>query len=176
MRYTTLSGDVNWLEYGGKWVSPKLNNGEFDYWLVLELTNMHEATGEERGDKYVVELCAVSPTQAGDNLDKAFECCGIPVGDAARDNEFAQVECLHSYGVRAVLVSRSGNNAHKLMREVKREPVDGLFGFYMDRPENRIGSTGWELLRGDLDSALSRVIASGSPEGNILAKMHGVSV
>jgi len=39
MRFKFLTGDVNWETYGGKWVSPKLNNGDFDYWLVLEFVN-----------------------------------------------------------------------------------------------------------------------------------------
>jgi len=49
-----------------------------------------------------------------------------------------------------------------------------LFGFYMDKAVNRIGTTGWEAIKGDLTAGLARTIASGSTEGNILAKMHGV--
>lgn len=175
-QFQFLTGDVNWLEYGGKWHSQKLNNGEFDFWLVLELTNIHDATGEETGDKYYVSLSAVSPNEAGKaQVAKALESCGMEKADNLPD--LALVECLHSYGLHAVLVQRSGSNAHKLIREVKREAamVNGLFGFYMDRPENRIGSTGWEMLRGDFNSALARTIASGSTEGRILAKMHGVA-
>ena len=38
MNLKFLTGDINWTEYGGKFVTKKLNNGDFDYWLVL-LTN-----------------------------------------------------------------------------------------------------------------------------------------
>lgn len=173
-RFNFLTGDVNWLQYGAKWISPRLNNGEFDYWLVLELVNMHDATGEEDQDKYNVDLCAVSPDQAGaDNVNKAIECVGMP--DECRDNPIALVEALHSYGVKSLLWSGNGNNAHKLLKEAKHQPVDMLFGFYMDTPKNRIGTTGWEAIKGDLNSALSRTIASGSVEGNILAKMNGIT-
>lgn len=175
-RFKFLTGDVNWLQYGGKWISGKLTNGEFAYWLVLELVNMWDATGDEKQDKYVVELSAVSPEQAGESgLKQAFDSCGVP--DESKQDALCQVEALHSYGIKANLVSRSGGNAHKLLREVKREAmaVEGLFGFYMDRPENRIGSTGWEFIKGDLNSALARTIASGTREGQILAKMHGVA-
>lgn len=178
MKFKILSGDVNWRDYGAKWISPKLNNGEFDYWLVLEFTNMDEACGRdnEGKPKYVVSLSAVSPQEAGpDNLKKAFDCCGMP--EEAKNDPLAQVEALHSYGIAAHLWQSEGKNAHKLLREAKRQaiPVSGLFGFYMDAPENKIGSTGWEFIRGDLDSGLARCIASGSTEGRILAKMHGIN-
>jgi len=175
-KFTFLTGDINWQTYGGKWVTPKLNNGDFDYWIVLEFINMHDATGEENGPKYHVSLAAVSPTQAGDNLQKAFECCGIePDSDTAK-NELCQVECLHSYGTTAHLWQQSGNNASKLMAEAKKQAqvCSGLFGFYMDEPKNKIGTTGWEAIKGDIDSGLARTIASGSPEGRILGKMYGV--
>lgn len=169
-RFTFLTGDVNWLQYGGKWVSQKLSNGEFDYWLVLELVNMHDATGDEDQEKYNVALYAVSPDQAGaENLKRAFDCCGIP--EEQMNEPLVQVEALTSYGVHALLWQSNGNNAHKLLREAKRQPVEGLFGFYMDRPENRIGSTGWELIKGDINSALARTIVSGTTEGRILGKM-----
>lgn len=78
-RFKFLIGDVNWLDYGGKWVSQKLNNGEFDYWLVLELTNMDDACGRdnEGKDRYNVSLSCVSPGEAGpENIAKAKNCCG----------------------------------------------------------------------------------------------------
>jgi hypothetical protein len=176
-RFRWLTGDVNWLQYGGKWVSQKFNNGEFDYWLVLELINMHDATGEEDQAKYVVELCVVSPDQAGpENMARAFGSSGVP--DDVRENPIVQVEVLHGYGISAHVVNRSGSNARKLLHEVRREAVmvNGLFGFYMDKPENKIGSTGWEFIKGDLNSGLARTIASGTIEGRILAKMHGVKL
>lgn len=179
MKFRFLTGDVNWLAYGGKWVSSKQNNGDFDYWLVLDFVNMEEACGSDNDGKpkYHVELCAVSPHEAGETgLASAFECCGVP--EDAKQNPLCQVEALHSYGISAHLWQADGKNAHKLLREAKRQAqmVNGLFGFFMDRTENRIGSTGWEFIKGDLNSGLARTIASGSPEGRILAKMHGVTV
>lgn len=179
MRFTFLTGDVNWLQYGAKWVSPKQNNGDFDYWLVIEFNNMDEACGRDnKGQpRYNVSLSAVSPAQAGQkNLDSAFECSGVPEGDC-RSNPIVQVECLHGYGIHAHLWQSSGSNAHSLLREARKQAraASSLFGFYMDGPKNKIGTTGWEAIKGDLDSALARTIASGSVEGRILAKMHGIS-
>jgi hypothetical protein len=177
MKFTFLTGDVNWLQYGGKWASQKLNNGDWDYWLVIELINMWEATGEEDQPKYNVSLSAVSPAAAGKaNVEKALGSCGLPKD--IKITELMKVECLHEYGILACLVSRNGNNAHQLLHEIKKESIctEGLFGFYMDRPENRIGSAGWEMISGDPNSGLARTIASGSTQGRILAKMHGIKM
>lgn len=178
-RFKFLSGDCNWLQYGAKWISNKLNNGEFDYWLVLELVNMDDACGRgnEGQPRYHVSLSAVSSDQAGpSNVKKAFDSCGW-TGDEDFMCDAVRVECLHGYGISALLWQSSGKNAHKLIKEARRQSqvATGLFGFYMDTPKNRIGTTGWEAIKGDLNSALARTIASGSTEGKILAKMHGIA-
>jgi hypothetical protein len=46
MKFKFLTGDINWQTYGGKFISKKLNNGEFDHWLVIEVTNWANAVGE----------------------------------------------------------------------------------------------------------------------------------
>jgi hypothetical protein len=183
IRFQWLTGDSNWLTYGGKWISPKLNNGDFDYWLVLEFLNMDEACGRdnEGQPRYNASLSAVSPHQAGEHLNKALDSCGI--GPQHQNGAFvevtpvAAVEALHSYGVSAQLWNQSGSNARALLREARKQAqmANMLFGFYMDSPKNKIGTTGWEAIKGDLNSALSRTITSGSTEGRILGKMHGVA-
>lgn len=177
-KFKFLTGDVNWLDYGGKWVSQKLNNGEFDYWLVIELLNMDDACGRdnEGKDKYNVSLSCVSPGEAGrENIEKAKECCGWEDG-AHTLNDLGLVEMLHSYGVSAHLWQADGNNAHKLIRKAKEQAkiTSFTFGFMMDRAVNRIGTTGWEAIKGDITAGLSRTIASGTTEGQILGKMHNV--
>lgn len=157
LKFKKLSGDMNWLAYGAKWVSKRLNNGEFDYWLVLELANMDDACGRDNEGqaRYHASLAVVSPTEAKGELERAFDCCGVP--DNAKGEPLVQVEALHSYGVHAVTWQASGNNAHKLLKEGKREATlqsSFTFGFAMDRPVNRIGTTGWEALRGDLTAGL----------------------
>ena len=180
MKFTFLTGDVNWLEYGAKWVSPKLNNGDFDYWIVMDFNNMDEACGSDnKGQpKYHIDLSAVSPHEAGEqNIARAYDCCGV-VGEAREQaDSLCLVECLHSYGTKALLWQSSGNNAHKLLKEARKQAAcaSGLFGFYMDGAKNRIGTTGWEAIRGDINSGLARTIASGSTEGRILGKIYGVT-
>jgi len=164
MEFEILYGDDNWEEYGGKWISPKLNNGDFDYWLVLEFINWLDATGELYNDnEFLVELTAVSPDQARDELDNAYFCNGFTGEELAEyigdELDRLNVECLSSYGVSSNLWSEAGNDADALLKKAKQAAlvVSGLFGFFMDSPQNRIGSTGWDTISGDLLAGLNRV-------------------
>lgn len=161
MKFSFLTGDCNWLDYGGKWVSKKLNNGDFDYWLVIELINMDDACGRDNEGqaKYNVCLSAVSPAEAGDEkMHSAFECIGMEENHELQKNPLAQVEALHSYGISAPLWQDNGNNARKLLREARKQAFmsSTLFGFYMDAPKNRIGSTGWDCIKGDITAGMRR--------------------
>lgn len=178
MNFTWLTGDVNWRDYGGKWISSRLNNGDWDYWLVIEFINMDEACGRDNAGQpaYHVDISAVSPAAAGEaGLEAAARSCGVELSEL-KHNPVVQVEMLHSYGCKAHLWSKKGRNAHKLLREAKREAqlCEMTFGFRMDGPQNKVGSTGWEFIKGDVMAGVRRAINSGTPEGNILGKMHGL--
>src|SRR5208283_4751461 len=150
MRFTFLTGDINWMQYGGTWVSKKLNNGEFDYWLAIRIINWEDSCGRDAPEEtYNVELLSISLSEAGkDNLASAFRCCGLETERDAenRENPLVQVECLLSYGVYAHLWSADGNNAHKLLKEARNQAMctSGLYGFYMDKRQNAIGNSGWD--------------------------------
>lgn len=172
MQFRFLTGDTNWREYGGKFISRKLNNGEFNYWLVMEIVNWPETVGEreasELGATYNVTLSAVSPAEAGeDNLRRAAECCGIDLNDIDEITDAMRVEMLHTYGISSPVWSENGNNLRRLMREARRQ-ADAmgcmLFGFAMDAPKNRLGTTGWECLRGDILAPLRRMDDSTPPQ------------
>lgn len=154
LNFKFLTGDINYLEYGGKFVSKKLNNGDFDYWLVIELINyeQHLSKSEmENQDKYCVQISSVSPDQAGpDHIKSAFDCIVFQSVNAITDID--KVLALSEYGVSAVVWSKTGNNGLELLQEAKKESivVSGLFGFYMDKPENRLGNDGWNFIKGDI--------------------------
>jgi hypothetical protein len=153
LKFKFLTGDVNWQEYGGKFVSKRLNNGDWDYWLVLTVTNMWDATGEDDQDKYHVQIEAVSPMAAGkENVDKAISSWGMSDEDIAKyeKNPLFHVEALSEYGIFAMLWQASGNNINALLKDARKEAdlITMLFGFYMDRSENGIGQDGWSLISG----------------------------
>jgi hypothetical protein len=158
-RFKFLTGDINWQQYGGTWLSQKLNNGEFDYWLAIRVINWEDSTGEKPdGNTYNVELLSVSPSEAGpENLKRAFECIGQENSDESiLDNPVCQCDALLSYGVYAHLWSADGKNINKLMREVRKQALvaTSLYGFYMDRAQNRIGDNGWDFQRGQIGRAI----------------------
>jgi len=175
IRFKFLTGDVNWQEYGGKFVSKKLCNGydgkgavqgedyDFRYWLVMDVRpNEDWEYGDKKDPKYYVSLAVVSPEAADPGeLQRAIDSWGIPDDELPRymaDPMFL-VECLHSYGVAAYVWQGHGNNLSALMKEARREAqlASGImFGFYMDRAQNMIGSTGWDTVRGDLLAGLRR--------------------
>lgn len=168
LHFHFLTGDINWQEYGGKFISKRLNNGDWDYWLVLEVCNMQEATGDEDAEKYAVMLCAVSPAAAGqEQMDKAWESYGMDEtldkwqeGLPQRLKEEFMVEVLNDYGIHALIWQDSGNNLAKLLKAAHHE-ADAMgslfFGFAMDRAQNRIGSTGWDCISGNILAGLDRM-------------------
>ena len=150
MKFKFLSGYVNYRQYGGKWISKKLNNGDFDYWLVIKIDNVEDY--EEFEYKYIGEILAVSPSQISkEKLDSAISSCGF--SDEQIEAGFSDeqtVDILSDYGIFAMLGSFSDNNFDRLASTLRKEAEsrEFLFGFYMDKAENMLGQTGWQLIRG----------------------------
>jgi len=163
MKFTFFTGDYNWQTYGGKFISKKLNNGDFDYWLVMSVINMHDATGDENQEKYNVNVCVIAPSELSEKeLDSALSCCGFEESKDELIEKYGAtilVEAISDYMGGAVIFDESGNNLKKLMKDARKESDlmgSFLFGFAMDKYQNRIGSTGWDLLKGDILAGLNR--------------------
>ena len=127
MKFSFLTGDVNFTRYGGKWISTRQSNGEFDYFFVVELLNWAETVGEREAppETYNVSLSVVSPHEAKDKIGAALDCCGITEEMLATATEkgyrdMALVEALHAYGVHTPVWSKDGNNWCALMKEARR--------------------------------------------------------
>jgi hypothetical protein len=183
VRFHWLTGDVNFLSYGGKWISNKQSNGEFDYWFVLEIINWEDAVGEreakERGHRYIVELRVVAPSEVPEEHRKAaVKSCWNDTYSLNLDAISSEnmVEILDTYGISAPVFSIEGNNARKLLRRAREEAnvMEAFsFGFVMDRPCNAIGSTGWDFIKGDILAGLRRL--PNTPEKAIIQKMEAAS-
>jgi len=152
-----IGGDVDWEEYGGQFiVKEKFNNGDFDYYLIINFINMEDATGEEMENKYVVEIQAVAPSEVSkEDIKSALSSMGVEdskeVKKVMKDKE-RLAGLLAEYGLSATVYSAEGNNASELMKEAKKQipVITGMFGFYMDRPMNAFGNTGWDFIKGDV--------------------------
>lgn len=148
----TIYDDNNTLLLGKKW-----NNGDYDLFLAIQITDMEDA-GCEGSAKYVVEVLAASPEAAGaENVATALQCNASPE-DIPNATEEDKAVALIEYGISAMVWTKSGNNRRELIRAARKElpMIQGLFGFYMDRCMNAIGDTGWDWIAGDIGAALRR--------------------
>jgi hypothetical protein len=105
MRYKFLTGNVNWQEYGGKFISPKQNNGDWNYWLVMEVINWHDATGDETKPKYYVTVSAVAPDAVSeDEKNRALQSCDMEDWYEETDwKDLTMLQALVTYGILACL-------------------------------------------------------------------------
>lgn len=166
------SGDVNMLDYGGKFIR---HVGGRRY-HVVELTNMDEACGRDNQgrDRYVVELSEVDLDTA--DVQAAYSSCG-PGKDIADIADIWLAEMVHGYGQKAPLGSWEGDNGHRLLREAKAESKrleanTAAYEVKMSQPVNALGSTARKFQHGDITAALSRKVEKGDPAGRLLAKMQ----
>lgn len=158
VKFSWLSGDINWLSYGGSWISNKLNNGSFDYYLILEITNLVDSCGEreakEMGGTYSVGLNAVAPSQVSeDEMKNALSSWGMEDKPLAEISDSMKAELLNSYGIRSTLWHEEGNNAHKLLRAGRghaREEGTRSLDQALASIHNRLGHTGMDFLKGDI--------------------------
>lgn len=181
MKFTFLTGDVNWQDYGGLWISPK-QHGEFDYWFVRELLNWENAVGEreanEIGSKYNCSLAMVAPGQLSpQELARIKESlgCDPEQWELAEHKGYLDamlVEACYSYGVRVPVWDANGSNYQKLFSECSKQAEFGemLSGFVLDRPVNRIGTSGWDAIKGNITAGLR---SNDSPEAQLMRKIGG---
>lgn len=133
-------------ERRAKWISRKAqHNGDWHYWFSVELS-----PGE--GDRdYHIAVNVVSPEAAANDLPEAM--CAMGWGEPPEKWTQAQlVEALVDYGVSALLWYKRGSNYRELLKEARNaiRAASFLFGFYMDRPVNALGATGWDAIAGRL--------------------------
>lgn len=142
MRFKTVSDDDSSITK----ISKRLNNGDWDYWLVARLDYLDDFD-DNPSSKYHVTIYAVSPDALG--AEKTAEILNELPGEII-DPRFVAV-LLAEHGSAAPIWSHAGNNAAALWRLVSRESIliEGLFGFYMDRPLNALGATGWDWIAGN---------------------------
>lgn len=162
LHFRFLTGDVNWQEYGGKFISRKLNNGEFDYWIVIEVCSDPRSDNYSLRD-YIVMCSVVAPSQVSEK-DRQSVLRSFGWGnpdDCQAMTDHLWVEVIHSYCGGALLWQGKGHNLRNLMKEARRHACvmgDGMFGFAMDEPQNAIGATGWDLLQGNSYGPLAKYI------------------
>lgn len=140
------------------WISEEpMRDSDWPVWFILKLEYIEQYLSESEiakfGGKYCVSVEAVAPKALSEkNLNYAIDSVGWTNYDLdLYTNDYLPV-IIADYGCKATLFSKAGNNMKLLLREARKEliPIRTLFGFYMDRPQNRIGNDGWSFVKGEI--------------------------
>jgi hypothetical protein len=168
-----LTGDIDYATYGGKWYrvpNPNLPHRAH----IMELLNWNEYEWNPV-IMYSVTLSEVDLNEIPiENIKAAKECYGIDV-DEVISFEFL-LETLHGFGGSAPIYEESGNNYRNLLRaarnESRRLEDPEVHRAAMNKVVNKIGSTAYEYMRGDLFSAMER--NKTEPHVKIIRKIYGM--
>jgi hypothetical protein len=140
-------------DYDNTFISKRLNNGDWDYWLLIRLQYLEEYLPEDEiktTGKYSADIIAISIEAAQEHIEQAIECMGFQ--DGIEITEEIKIESLLDYGIYATLWSKTSNNKNLLLKQAREEiqKISFLFGFYMDKAENMIGNDGWDFISGNI--------------------------
>ena len=135
-------------------MSKEINHGDFTFRFAIQLTYLEEYGDDVcEGGKFSVSVNAVSPESAG--KDKVMNAIKSWTDDQDVINQYLSDPyipyiALLEYGISATLFHEQGNNKNKLLRNASKqlEIINIMFGFYMDKYQNRIGNTGWDFISG----------------------------
>lgn len=150
MNLNFVHGDVDFKEHGGVFVTKKLNSGDFDYFIFCEVVNLknHDISTK---NKYMFTLSVVSPTEPSkETVDDSLKDY-LDVNETREDlTDLDIATALHDYGVSAQVFNVSGNNINKMFANIRKKcnEIKVMFGFYMDKPINMVGDTGWDFVKG----------------------------
>jgi len=155
--FLTICGHPDYAAEGTKMVSKFTIDSDWPVYLMIEVVDWLDATGDEDKPEWVVILSAVAPEAVSEeNMKRAFDCCGFDLADLEEESEedalYMTLEALHSYGIKAPIGEFWCNEPDPAVKVAMREAVAvrGLFGFFMDRQVNAIGNTGWHFLQGEI--------------------------
>lgn len=174
--WSALCGDTDYIAYGGLFMRDKpitigLGDKEHDAYAVLEFVDAESAVGMEAAGEVWVSLSLVCPSAlTPEQMKGALDSVGLSEGDMeGLDPLVIQIEAIHQYGYHATIEMNSVVGAELDYRQkyddldtpegekalwakvVKNTDVlDMMVGFYLDRPQNRRGNTGWDFLVGKI--------------------------
>lgn len=144
-------------DYEKIWMSKVQNQGEFNFFYLFVLEYLDEIMGEEAPAKYNISIRVISPELNEEKCRNELKSVsGIDYDEASDESK---VMALNNYGIFATVFSEAGNNKAKLVKQAVGElnTINFIkFGYAMDKAQNRIGSTGWDFVRGDIMAGLNK--------------------
>lgn len=169
-----LGSDANWEDHCGMWAKQSMDGS----WYVLRWLNLIDVMGErdcaESGTlEYECSVLRLDLAELSEEqLKTALEFWGSPL-----ESELGRLTACINYGYGAPLESFNGSMRPTSIRAKARRYAEecmrdvALLEERLRRPVNKIGSTAAEYGRGDLDSAMSRLVAAPQPEAILMRKI-----
>ena len=165
MKFKFLNGDVDWITYGGKFVSERLDSGLFHYWLVLDFLNLEEAGAQDDEDDftYHAAIQAVAPDLLGfDKIDELLSGLGREwlqewyYRQTESNRMLLLIEEASTYGYYAPCGYFEGDDWRRTIVDAKKKAahVATYPWSYWGEVANRLGSTAYDFMTGDPIAAL----------------------
>lgn len=122
--------------------------------------------------RYGASIICVNPKMAGkkgvesmlnsmgfddETADEIREQLNLGIKGVREGKRNGLEQLLIEYGTCATYFETTGNSKSDVTRKVlEKFRSFGPAGFYLDAPQNRIGSSGWDFMRGDILAGMSR--------------------
>ena len=126
----------------------EFDTGEMKYRLIIEIVENPDSKDEYLGILSVVKSPKYLPTKIRKSV---AETSCVEVKNLTYTD-------LYYYGLNATVASNKGNDPSKLLDELSKQApaITGLLGFFLDKPQNAVGATGWDLLIGNIMGKLGK--------------------
>jgi hypothetical protein len=125
----------------------------------VQYTEEYDSEWAATSGKYHVELLAVTPGIIGKkHLPSMLDTIGMGVDEFKALGMDAKCHVCIECDTYATLWQETGNNLDALLTAVneERKIMHMMIGFRLDRPQNAIGSTGWDFMCGDILAGAKR--------------------
>ena len=155
LKFIEDGGDRS-IWYGGLISGP--TDWPIHMFVILRETEKYDREWALSG-RYHAELVVSAPQAVSPKvLQGTLSSHGMTMEQWEALSEDLKAQLLIEYGAHAILWQMQGDDSDKLLVEASGQTIlaDSLFGFFMDKPQNRIGDTGWDFIKGELGSAKSR--------------------
>lgn len=106
--------------------------------------------------EYHCEIMAVNPSMSVKARREAAESYGMEPDEFEAGSREVQAEIMLDCGFCAVLWQESGDHKIGLLKQAAKQlpEINLLCGFKLDAPQNAIGTSGWDFMRGGILAGL----------------------
>lgn len=126
------------------------NNGDFNYRVFINIVDYNKAAGV---NGFFVNVCIAKTVRSlkASQVKDILKCFGIDNKSNLSDFDvfdYGYNACITKHPSRVETIQEAKNIANSFKENI--DIYTRLIGFYLDRPQNMIGDTGWDFLDGNI--------------------------